>query len=84
MQNKKIETLLKNALSLKEIYVTGDSNHINIIAVGEIFTGMSEVKRQQSIYTPLISDIIEKKIHAVSIRSYTPKEWNKKKHTYNL
>ncbi|HXK00472.1 MAG TPA: BolA/IbaG family iron-sulfur metabolism protein [Buchnera sp. (in: enterobacteria)] len=84
MNNKKIEKLLKHTLSLQEIYVTGDSNHTDIIAVGEIFTGMSEVTRQQSIYKPLISDIMEKKIHAVSIKSYTPKEWNKKKHTYNL
>ncbi|CAL4043422.1 BolA family protein [Buchnera aphidicola] len=79
MYNKKIENLLMNTLSLKEIYVKGDSNLIKIIAIGEIFTGMSEVKRQQSIYTPLISYILEKKIHAVSIKSYSPKEWNKKK-----
>ncbi|MCW5196675.1 BolA family transcriptional regulator [Buchnera aphidicola (Pemphigus obesinymphae)] len=83
MQNKKIKKLLMNSLALQEIYVTGDSNHIKIIAVGEIFTGMSEVKRQQSIYTSLMSDIIEKKIHAITIKSYSPKEWNKKKHIYN-
>ncbi|WP_343192012.1 BolA/IbaG family iron-sulfur metabolism protein [Buchnera aphidicola (Formosaphis micheliae)] len=84
MDTKKIKTLLKDKLSLNEIYITGNNNHLHIIAIGEIFQGMNEVKRQQSIYTYLTKDILEKKIHAISIQSYSPKEWSTKKILYNI
>ncbi|QCI18353.1 BolA family transcriptional regulator [Buchnera aphidicola (Aphis nasturtii)] len=79
MNNEKIISILNQKLTLEKIYATGDSNHIKIIAVGDIFKGMNQVKRQQIIYSPLINMIIEKKIHAVSITTYTIEEWKKNK-----
>jgi len=77
MNNQNIKSILIKELNLEKIYITGDSNHIKIIAIGEIFQGMTQVKRQQIVYTPLINMIIEKHIHAVSIKSYTSEEWTK-------
>ena len=79
MNNKKIESLLNKKINLEKIYVTGDNNHIKIIAVGDIFKDINEVKRQQIIYSPLLDIITEKKIHALSITTYTKKEWEKNK-----
>ncbi|QFQ32205.1 BolA family protein [Buchnera aphidicola] len=78
MNNEKIISILNKKLNLEKIYATGDNNHIKIIAVGDIFKGISQVKRQQIIYAPLISMITEKKIHALSITTYTTEEWKKK------
>ncbi|WP_343154074.1 BolA family protein [Buchnera aphidicola] len=75
--NNEIKQILNQKLTLKEIYVTGDSNHIKIIAIGDIFKSINQVKRQQIIYAPLINMITEKKIHALSITTYTIKEWEK-------
>ncbi|QCO70940.1 BolA family protein [Buchnera aphidicola] len=75
MDNQDIKLLLSTTLNLKETYITGDSNFIKIIAIGNIFKGATQVKRQQIVYTPLISMIKEKHIHAVSIMAYTPEEW---------
>lgn len=72
---KEITIILEKKLNLKKIYVTGDSNHIKIIAVSNIFKNVSPVERQKMIYKPLISMITNKKIHAVSIVSYTSNEW---------
>ncbi|QFQ32552.1 BolA family transcriptional regulator [Buchnera aphidicola (Aphis fabae)] len=77
MNNEKIISILNKKLNLEKIYVTGDNNHIKIIAVGDIFKGINEVKRQQIIYAPLIDKIIENKIHALSIKTYTKEEWKK-------
>ncbi|QIE02086.1 BolA/IbaG family iron-sulfur metabolism protein [Buchnera aphidicola] len=77
MDNESIKLLLINKLNLTKIYVTGDNNHINIIAIGDIFKNISSVKRQQIVYEPLINIITEKYIHAVSITAYTNDEWEK-------
>ncbi|QCI25587.1 BolA family transcriptional regulator [Buchnera aphidicola (Sitobion avenae)] len=77
MDNQNIKSLLVNRLNLEKAFVTGDTNHIKIIAIGNIFKGITQVKRQQIVYKPLINMISEKQIHAVSIVTYTPQEWEK-------
>ena len=53
MENHEIQTVLMNALPLQEVHVSGDGSHFQVIAVGEMFDGMSRVKKQQSVYAPL-------------------------------
>lgn len=77
MENHEIQTLLLNALPLKEAHVSGDGSHFQVIAVGEIFAGMSRVKQQQTVYGPLLEHIADNRIHAVSIKAYTPQEWER-------
>ncbi|QCI25018.1 BolA/IbaG family iron-sulfur metabolism protein [Buchnera aphidicola (Rhopalosiphum padi)] len=78
MNRQKIISILKEKLNLKDIYVTEDNNHYKITAIGNIFKGLTQVKRQQTIYHPLVDMITENKIHAISIKSYTLEEWDKK------
>ncbi|AGB76567.1 MULTISPECIES: BolA family iron metabolism protein IbaG [Pseudocitrobacter] len=75
MENHEIQTVLMNALSLQEAIVSGDGSHFQVIAVGEMFDGMSRVKKQQTIYAPLMEYIADNRIHALSIKAYTPQEW---------
>lgn len=77
MENNKIKDILVQALTLEEAYVTGDGGHVNVIAVGKIFAAMSNVKKQQTVYAPLIEYITTNQIHALSIKTYTPEEWKK-------
>ena len=73
MENNEIQSVLMNALSLQEVHVSGDGSQV--IAVGELFDGMSRVKKQQTVYGPLMEYIADNRIHAVSIKAYTPAEW---------
>ena len=41
----------------------------------EMFDGMSRVKKQQSVYAPLMEYIADNRIHALSIKAFTPQEW---------
>ena len=65
MENHEIQTVLMNALSLQEAHVTGDGSHFQVIAVGEMFDGMSRVKKQQAVYAPLMEYIADNRIHAL-------------------
>lgn len=75
--NEKIKSLLIEKLDLKQAFIVGDNNHIKITAIGDIFIGITSVKRQKMVYAPLIKMITKQKIHAVSIFCYTLKEWEK-------
>jgi acid stress-induced BolA-like protein IbaG/YrbA len=77
MENKEIEDLLKSELSLAEVRVTSDGSHFQIIAVSDAFEGMSRVKKQQAIYAPLSAQIADGSMHAISIKTFSEKEWQR-------
>ncbi|MBC8652588.1 BolA family transcriptional regulator, partial [Providencia vermicola] len=72
MDTNEIKQVLMDKLSLDEAIVTGDGSHFQVIAVGDMFDGMSRVKQQQAIYAPLMEYIADNRIHALSIKAYTP------------
>ena len=75
MDSVEIKNLLDAVLQLKEIYVKGENGHFEVIAVDQVFNGMTRVKKQQRIYGPLMDHISSNAIHAVSIKTFTPEEW---------
>ncbi|NVK56925.1 MAG: BolA family transcriptional regulator [Alteromonadaceae bacterium] len=79
MDTKEIETLLKEQLSLAEVHVKGDGSHYSVIAVSDAFADMSRVKRQQAVYAPLNALIANGTLHAVSIKTYTEKDWQRER-----
>ncbi len=84
MENNEIHTVLNGALELQNIIVDGDGKHIEVIAVDECFASLSRLKKQQLIYAPLTPFIQSGEIHAVSIKTYTPEEWERDKKLMNL
>ncbi len=79
MEISQIEQLLKTQLQLSEIYVKADGSHYAVTAVGECFDGLSRVKQQQLVYSPLMNAIADGSIHAVSIKTFTPQQWRREK-----
>lgn len=77
MEKSEIKAVLMKALALDEAYVSDDGSHFQVIAVSEQFAGMSRVKKQQTIYAPLMEYISDNRIHALSIKAYTPDEWRR-------
>lgn len=74
---EQIKKILKQALSLQELHVKTDGSHIEVIAVDPMFDGMRSVKRQQTVYAPLMGLIADGTIHAVSIKAYSSAEWQR-------
>jgi BolA protein len=48
--------------------------HFDVIIVAEAFSGMNSVQRHRAIYAAL-GDAMQREIHALSIRAYTPDEF---------
>lgn len=55
-------------------HVDGDGYKYEVEAVGDVFGGLNAVKRQQFVYRVLNPYIADGRIHAVTIRTYTPAE----------
>ncbi|OTA19295.1 cell division protein BolA [Xenorhabdus beddingii] len=77
MDTDEIKKVLIENLALDEAIVSGDGSHFQVIAVGAIFDGLSRVKQQQTVYAPLMEYIADNRIHALSIKAYTPEQWQR-------
>lgn len=75
MEAQAVEALLREHLTDCDIQVESEGNHYNVRVVGEVFEGLSAVKKQQLVYGALNSVIADGSIHAVHIKTYTPDEW---------
>ncbi|WP_419237141.1 BolA family iron metabolism protein IbaG [Photobacterium leiognathi subsp. mandapamensis] len=84
MEISEIKQILETALDLDEVIVKGEGSHYEVIAVGTLFDGMSRVKKQQTIYGPLMDRIEANDIHALTIKTYTPEEWARDKKLMSL
>ncbi|NTS75902.1 BolA family transcriptional regulator [Catenovulum sp. SM1970] len=79
MDLEQIKALIAEKVELTDLELKADGSHYEVIAVGEIFEGMRSVKRQQTIYAPLMEIIADGSMHAVSIKAFTPEEYRKHK-----
>ncbi|MCB1699327.1 MAG: BolA family transcriptional regulator [Pseudomonadales bacterium] len=70
-----VKQLLQNHLGDCEFHVQGEGSHYDITAIGEVFEGLSPVKKQQLVYGALNECIADGSVHAVNIRTFTPAQW---------
>ena len=50
--------------------------HYNVTVVSQQFNGKNTLERHRLVYD-ILKDEFKEKIHALSVRAYTPEEWNK-------
>lgn len=67
-----IETGLPNCTALVE---GEDGVHFTAIVITPDFAGKNRVQKQQMVYTTLGNRIHDGTIHALSIKTFTPDEW---------
>ena len=61
-------------LACEHLEVAGDGQHFEALVVSEAFAGKSRVQRHQLVYAALGGRMREE-IHALSMRTLTPEEW---------
>jgi acid stress-induced BolA-like protein IbaG/YrbA len=64
----------------KHLSVVGDGQHFEAVVVSEAFEGKSRVQRHQLVYQTL-GDRMRAEIHALSMKTYTPQEWEDSRKT---
>lgn len=77
MNPEEVQKLIEAGLPDCQVTVNGDGSHFDAIVVGEVFAGMSPVKKQQLVYATVKEHITSGALHALSIKTYTPDEWTK-------
>jgi acid stress-induced BolA-like protein IbaG/YrbA len=72
----KIISSIKDKFPDAEVNIfTQDDEHFKAVIISDIFINKDIVERQKMIYDIIGSFILEKKIHAISFKTYTNNEW---------
>ena len=80
MQPDELTQLLRSRLPGCEVEVNGDGRHFAIRVIGEVFAGLSPVKKQQLVYGALSEEFANGSIHAVDqLVTLTPAEWQRRR-----
>ncbi|MHA1567911.1 MAG: BolA family protein [Alphaproteobacteria bacterium] len=77
MNPEDIKQRILAALPECEVEVSGDGSHFEARVVGEVFAGLSPVKKQQLVYKSVNDLITGGALHALTIKAFTPDEWEK-------
>ncbi len=69
-----IKQNIEQGMNTAHLSVMGDGRHFEAVVVSEEFAGKSRVQRHQQVFQTL-GDRMREEIHALSIKTYTPQEW---------
>jgi acid stress-induced BolA-like protein IbaG/YrbA len=72
-----VKSGIESGLACDHVEVIGDGQHFQAVVVSSQFAGKSRVQRHQLVYGAL-GDRMREEIHALSMQTLTPDEWNKK------
>jgi len=75
MQAEQVKQILETQLENCTVTTTGEGCDFQVVVVGEIFEGLRPVKSQQLVYACLNEYIANGTIHALTIKTYTPEQW---------
>ncbi|MDP1613542.1 MAG: BolA family protein [Sulfuritalea sp.] len=73
---KQIEAWIAAGLPCEFVAVQGDGQHFEAVIVSSEFAGLNRVKRQQRINAILKTRFDSGELHALSMKTLTPEEWN--------
>jgi len=76
MQSEQIKALVQRAIPDSQVDVGVQGNHISLVVISPVFSGLTIVKKQQLVYASLAEQFADGSIHAVDfMKTYTPEEW---------
>ena len=70
-----IQKGIEAGLACQHVEVVGDGQHFQALVVSPAFAGRSRIQRHQLVYGAL-GERMREEIHALSMRTLTPEEWN--------
>jgi acid stress-induced BolA-like protein IbaG/YrbA len=72
-----IQKDIEQGMKTSYLKVVGDGQHFEAIVVSEEFSGLSRIQRQQRVNKTL-GERMTGEIHALSMKTFTPQEWQEK------
>lgn len=77
MSEALIKELIQAGIPDAEVTVDGDGTHFEAVIVSQEFAGKTAVQKHQLVYKAL-GDKMGNEIHALSMQTLTPEEWQEK------
>ncbi len=75
MSPESIKSTIEKSLDANHVEVVGDGTHFETVVVSGNFEGKTQVDRHKLVYSAL-GDAMKRDIHALSIKAYTPQQWD--------
>jgi monothiol glutaredoxin len=78
LSDSDIEKLVKTGIADSQVFIEGAGCDFTITVISEQFADLPIVKKQQLVMATLTEALGSGKLHAVSVQTYTPEEWQAK------
>lgn len=75
MQPDEIKKLIEAGLTNAQAFVEGDGAHFTATVVCPLFSGKSRIQKQQLVYDTVKAELLDGRLHALSLKTFTPEEW---------
>jgi acid stress-induced BolA-like protein IbaG/YrbA len=75
MTAQELQAIIAAGLSCDHLHVEGDGRHWYATLVSAEFEGKRLIQRHQQVYATLGEKIKTDEVHALSMKTYTPAEW---------
>ena len=77
MNTDEIQQLIDAGVPKAKAMVSGGEGKFEAIVISDSFADMSMVKEHQLVYATVKPQIASGELHALSIKAFTPEEWEK-------
>jgi len=78
MDPNEIKAIIESGMSNVIVNVDGDGTHFDALIVSTEFEGKSLIERHKLVYS-VLGDAMKERIHALSLKTFTPEQWEKNK-----
>ncbi len=78
MLTDQIKGLIETGMPGSEVRVETDGYKYHAVVIADVFQGLSPVKRQQAVYGCINHLIADGTLHAVTMQTFTPDEWQQR------
>jgi len=75
MTAEQLQAIIAAGLTCEHLHVEGDGRHWYATLVSAEFEGKRLIQRHQQVYATLGEKIKTDEVHALSMKTYTPAEW---------
>ena len=75
MEASEVKACIEQGIPGSEVSVTEDGGKFSAIVVSNAFEGMPMIAEQKMVYAAVNEHIQSGAIHALTIKAYTPEEW---------
>jgi len=74
MDPQDIKQMIENGMQNSQVSVEGDGTHFEALIISVEFEGKSLIQRHKLVYE-VLGDAMQEQIHALSMKTYTPEQW---------